>query len=59
LKENNFKPKLQYHDKQKIKEFMTTKPAIQKMLKGILYTEDEGKHGHEDMGKNKFHKMSR
>jgi hypothetical protein len=38
---------------------MTTKPAIQKMLKGILYTEDEGKHGHEDMGKNKFHKMSR
>jgi hypothetical protein len=29
---------------------MTTKPLLQKILKGILYTEDENKHNHERMG---------
>jgi hypothetical protein len=36
---------------QKLK-FMTTKPTLQKILKGTLYTEKEDKHNHENMGKN-------
>jgi hypothetical protein len=31
---------------------MTTKPALQKILKGILYTEKEDKCNHESMGKS-------
>jgi hypothetical protein len=56
LKENNFKPRILYpaklsliiegeieisHDKQKLKQYLTTKPSLQKILKGILSTEDE------------------
>jgi hypothetical protein len=59
LKENNFSPKIFYpaklsfkiegeiktlHNKQKLKQHMTTKPPLQKILKGILHTEDENKH---------------
>jgi hypothetical protein len=29
---------------------MTTEPPLQKILKGILHTEDENKHDHERMG---------
>jgi hypothetical protein len=29
---------------------MTTKPPLQKILKGILHREDENKHNHERMG---------
>jgi hypothetical protein len=29
------------------KKFMTTKPALQKILKGILCTEEEEKHNHD------------
>jgi hypothetical protein len=29
---------------------MSTKPALQKILKGILHREDENKHNHERMG---------
>jgi hypothetical protein len=32
---------------------MTTKPALQKILKGILHTEEEDKHIHENTKKNK------
>jgi len=53
MKENNLQPRLLYParisfkyegeikrftDKQKMREFTTTKPAIQKMLKDLLYT---------------------
>jgi hypothetical protein len=38
---------------------MTTKPALQKMLKGILRTEDENKHRHEKVGIIKSQKKSR
>jgi hypothetical protein len=48
-----------FHDKQKQKQFITTKPALKKILKGILHTEDEDKHSHECVGMNKSHKMSR
>jgi hypothetical protein len=58
LKENNCKPRLLYPanlsfiiereirtflEKQKLNQFMITKPALQKILKGILHTEDEDK----------------
>jgi hypothetical protein len=36
-----------FHDKQKLKEFMTTKPALQKILKGILHKEEKDKCNHE------------
>jgi hypothetical protein len=35
---------------------MTTKPAVQKILKGILHTED--KYRHETMGKIKFQEIN-
>jgi hypothetical protein len=65
LKENNFSSRILYpaklsfkiergikifHDKQKLKQYTTTKPPLQKILKGILHTEDENKHSHEMMG---------
>jgi hypothetical protein len=58
LKENNYQPILVYpaklsflierevnnfHNKQKLKEFMTTKPVLQKIIKGLLQTEEETK----------------
>jgi hypothetical protein len=67
-KENNCQPKLLYLaklffiiegevksfcDKQKLKEIMSTKPALQKMLEGILNTLDKYNHG--NRGKNKSH----
>jgi hypothetical protein len=30
-----------FDNKHKLKEFMTTKPALQKTLKGLLHTEEE------------------
>jgi hypothetical protein len=35
-----------FHNKQKIKEYMTAKP----ILKGLLHRDDENKHSHERMG---------
>jgi hypothetical protein len=58
LKENNFNPGILYpaklsfkiygaikvfHDKQKLKQYMTTKPPLQKILQGIVHTENETK----------------
>jgi hypothetical protein len=58
LNENNFSPRTIYppklsfkideiiktfHDKQKLKQYMTTKPPLQKILQVILHTEDENK----------------
>jgi hypothetical protein len=37
--------------KQKLKEFMTNKLPLQKILKGILQTEEQEKCNHENMGK--------
>jgi hypothetical protein len=36
-----------FHDKQKLKENMTTKPPLQKILQGILHTENESEQNHE------------
>jgi hypothetical protein len=58
LNENNFNPKILYpakisfkidgiikvfHDKQKLIQYMTTKPPLQKILQGIHHTENESK----------------
>jgi hypothetical protein len=68
LNENNFNPRILYppklsfkidgaikvfHDKQKLKQCMTTKPPLQKILQGILHTENESKQNHERTGKTK------
>jgi hypothetical protein len=39
--------------KEKLKEFMTTKPALQKILKGLLHIEEETRVRQEDSRKNK------
>jgi hypothetical protein len=65
---NNFNPRILYtaklsfkiggaikifHDKQKLKQYMTTKPPLQKILQGILHTEDENKQNNERTEINK------
>jgi hypothetical protein len=42
-----------FHDKQKLKQYMTTKPPLQKILQGILHTESETQHNHERVGSTK------
>jgi hypothetical protein len=42
-----------FHDKQKQKQYMTTKPPLQKILQGILCTENESKQNHERAGNTK------
>jgi hypothetical protein len=39
-----------FHNMQKLKQYMTTKPPLWKILQGILHTEDESKQNHEMMG---------
>jgi hypothetical protein len=61
LNENNFSPRILYpaklsfkidgaikvfHDEQKLKQYMTTKTPLQKILQGILHTENESKQNH-------------
>jgi hypothetical protein len=65
VNENNFNPRILYpaklsfkidgaikvfHDKQKLTQYMTTKPQLQKILQGILHTESENKQNHERTG---------
>jgi hypothetical protein len=74
LNENNFNPRIFYpaklsfkidgtikvfHGKQKLKQYMTTKPPLQKILQGILHTENEGKQNHERAGNTKPQKKKR
>jgi superfamily I DNA and RNA helicase len=62
LNENNFnlrilypaKPSVQidgaikvFHNKQKLKQYMTNKPPLQKILQAILHTENESIQNHE------------
>jgi hypothetical protein len=62
---NNFSPRILYsakvsfkiegaikifHDKQKLKQYMTTKTLLLKILQGIQYTEDESKQNHDRTG---------
>jgi hypothetical protein len=58
LNENNFNPRILYpvklsfkidetikvfHNKEKLKQYMTAKPSLHKILQGILHTESESK----------------
>jgi hypothetical protein len=69
LNENNFNPRILYpaklsfkidgaikvfHDKQTLKQYVTTKPPLQKILQGILHTESETQHNHERSGSTKL-----
>jgi hypothetical protein len=42
-----------FHNKQKLQEFIITKPALQKILKGIIYIEEEDKCNQGNKRKNK------
>jgi hypothetical protein len=68
LNETNFNPRILYaaklsfkidgtikvfHDKHKLKQYMTTKPPLRKILQGILHTENESKQNHERAGNSK------
>jgi hypothetical protein len=68
MNENNFSPRTfcptklsfkidgaikMFHDKQKLKQYMATKTSLQKILQGILHTEDESKQNHMRMGSTK------
>jgi hypothetical protein len=68
LNESNFNPKILcpaklsfkideaiiiFYDKQKPKQYMTTKPPLQKILQGILHTEDKSKQNNEKTGNTK------
>jgi hypothetical protein len=68
LNENNFNPRILYseklsfktdgaikvfHDKQKLKQYMTTKPPLHKILQRILHTENKSKQNHERTGSTK------
>jgi hypothetical protein len=62
LNENSFNPRVLYlaklsfmtdgaikafYDKQKLKQYITTKAPLQKILQGIQHTENESKQNHE------------
>jgi hypothetical protein len=68
LNEYNFNPRILYpaklsfridgaikvfHDKQKLKQYMPTKPPLQKILQRILHTERESKQSQEMAGNTK------
>jgi hypothetical protein len=48
-----------FPDNHKLKQLMSTKPALQKTLKGILHTDKEERHKHEKSEKNKFYEWNR
>jgi hypothetical protein len=69
LNENNFNPRILhpaklsfkidgaikvFHDKQKLKQCVTTKPLLQRILQGILHTESKAQHNHERAGSTKL-----
>jgi hypothetical protein len=68
LNENNFNPRILYpaklsfkinetlkafHDKQKLKQYMTTKAPLQKILHGILHIENESQQNDKKAGNTK------
>jgi hypothetical protein len=42
-----------FNDKQKLKQYMTTKPPLQEILQIILHTENKSKQNHEMAGNTK------
>jgi hypothetical protein len=47
------KPIKVFHDRQKLKQYVTTKAPLQKILQGILHTESETQLNHEKTGSTK------
>jgi hypothetical protein len=47
-----------FHYKQKLKQYMSTKPLLQK-IQGILHTENESKQNYERTGSTKTKKKKR
>jgi hypothetical protein len=47
-----------FHEKEKLKQIMTTKPGLQKIVKGILHSEEEDKGNYKNKGKYKSHYWS-
>jgi hypothetical protein len=43
-----------FHDQQKLKQYVTTKPPQQKILQGILHKESETQHNQERAGSTKL-----
>jgi hypothetical protein len=39
-----------FHDKRKLKQYMTNKQSLQRILQGILHTEDESKQNPKRIG---------
>jgi hypothetical protein len=48
-----------FHDRQKLKQYMTTKPPLQKILQGILHTENESKQNNERKSRTKKQEKKR
>jgi hypothetical protein len=48
-----------FHDKLKLKQYMTTKPPLQKILQEILHTKNESKQNHERTGSTKPQEKTR
>jgi hypothetical protein len=48
-----------FHNKQKLKQHMNTKPPLQKILQGILHTENESKQNHKRTGNTKSQEKKR
>jgi hypothetical protein len=48
-----------FHDKQKLKQYMSTKPPLQKILQGILQTESETQYNHERARSTKLQKKKK
>jgi hypothetical protein len=74
LNENNFNPRILYpaklsfkihgaikvfHDNHKLKQYLTTKPPLQKILQGILHTESESKQNYERADNTKTQEKNR
>jgi hypothetical protein len=47
------------HDKQKVKQYMTTEPPLQKILQRIMHTENESMQNHEMAGSTKPQEKNR
>jgi hypothetical protein len=48
-----------FHDKQKLKQYMTTKPPLQKILQAVLHTQNESIPKHERTGNTKTQEKKR
>jgi hypothetical protein len=48
-----------FHDKQKLKQYVTRKPPLQKILQGILHAESETQHNHERGCRTKLQKKKK